>query len=102
MRKIEKNKQFFLPLPVSSALPVSTTRPPSHATPPILNAAPSQTQWEEESELANTNQHKKDTMSTKLQYSIVPMTFCVLFCTATMHITLFVCSLLFRELLAFT
>ena len=39
MRKIEKNKQFFLPLPVSSALPVSTTHPLSHATLSALDAA---------------------------------------------------------------
>jgi len=69
MRKIEKNKQFFLPLPVSSSLPVTTTHPLSHATLPTLDTVPSQTQLEEESELANTNQHKKDMMSTQPQYS---------------------------------
>jgi len=66
MRKIEKNKQLFLPLPVSSALPVSTTHLISHVTPPTLDTAPSQTQLEEESELANTNQHKKDMMTMQL------------------------------------
>jgi len=39
MGKIEKNKQFYLPLPVSSALAASTTHPLSHATLSTLGAA---------------------------------------------------------------